>query len=177
MALTSATLATIAVGVSAAGTGYQIYQGQRAQRAQERAAEVQRRQRDAEAARQRKQQIAEARRRRAAIENTAAQTGTEGSSGELGATGNLQTQLGESTGFAARGARRASIFESFQQKANRASTQAQIGGAVAGIASSAGGLFSSPGSPPQGPRRAGGQSMAPQSSGFIPANTPGRSIF
>lgn len=166
-----------ALAVAAVGTGYQVYQGQRAQKAQERAADVQRRQREAEQSRQRKQQIAEARRRRAMVENVAGQTGTQGSSGELGATGNLQTQLGENLGFSEMGARRASIFEGFQKKAGRAQTQANIGGAVSSLSLNASGMFASPGGPPSGPRRAGGQSQLPQSSGFIPSNTPGRSIF
>ena len=105
-----ATTAIAAVGLLV-GTGSTVV----AQRQQKKARRSQQRIADLQADRQRRAQLREARIRRAQVENIAAQTGTAESSGEIGATGAIQSQLASNLSF----------LDQTQTLSNRASSALQ----------------------------------------------------
>lgn len=111
---------TIGLIVSAIGTGASLAAGQEARSdakqsraAQEKAASEQRAQNAAQSAQERRQQIREERVRRARILQSSENTGASGSSGEIGATASLSTQLSSNIGInlgRLQGAENLSIF-------------------------------------------------------------------
>ena len=92
---------------------YQYKAGKEQQKAQR----EQRASNEAEAARERRMQIREERLRRAAILNSAEQTGTAGSSGEIGSAAALATALGSNLGMNSGRLQRAQNISIFQQNA------------------------------------------------------------
>lgn len=99
-------IAAVAVGVSAVGTVMQMEAAKDAKKAQSQAAEEQSKanaeqkaQNAAQAAAARRQAIREERVKRARVMQAATNTGVSQSSGEMGATGSLSTQLGANLGF------------------------------------------------------------------------------
>lgn len=150
-----ATGAIILGGIAAAGTAYNIYQGRQANKAQKRAAGIQRRQAAAEEARARRAQIAEARRKRATVVNNAVAGGVQESSGFTGGLGSLRSQLGGNLGFMDQSSARSSMFERFVGKANSATQKANIGSAVAGVAMQGASMFGAPSAASASARQAG----------------------
>lgn len=95
-----------------------------------------------QAAREKRQQIREERIRRAQILQASENTGVAGSSGEMGATGNLSTQLSANLGFTSGQQRHASNMSIFQQKEADALGRGQMWAGVGNISSS---IFSASG--------------------------------
>lgn len=150
MAIATGTIAMIGLAVSVAGAGLSYYQGRQAANAQRKAADEAKaanaRQasiQSAQAAQEQRQQIREERIRRAQIENNAALTGTQGSSGELGALGNLATNLSGNLGMNSAMIAAGQEITGFRQRQADYNTQAQsrsnmssLWGSVSGIGSS-----------------------------------------
>lgn len=158
-----AALSSIAVaGLAVAGvsTAASIQQGRQSRKASQRAADEQskiaseqRAQNASSAAAERRQQIREERVRRGAIMNAAANTGTAGSSGVIGAVGSLSTQLSSNmganqgaimrgqriSGYAQNAANYNTSAANFNQNAN---TLGQVAGLGTSIFSAAGGFES-----------------------------------
>lgn len=100
------TLAMVGLAVAAVGTAGSLYMqsqansaAQDAAKAQRKAAGVQVAQNASQAAAERRQQAREERIKRAQIMQAAENTGTASSSGEVGALGGMNTQLGANIGF------------------------------------------------------------------------------
>ena len=158
MGLETATLAAIGLAVSAGGAVMQASAQSDAKKAQRNAAEEQRKVRAeekaqlaAKAANERRQQIREERVRRAQVIQSSENTGVSGSSGEMGATANLATQLGANIGYnvgAIASANKATQYAqnsadflgSAQNSMSRANTWGSVGGLGTSIFSSSGGF-------------------------------------
>ena len=130
--LTPVALGWLGLGAAAVGTVASISQGQAARRDAERAANEQKKINAEQAAantmqfeRERRQQVREERIRRSQILNTAAQTGTEGSSGEAGAIGGMSSNLGANMGTNQASLVRGQTITGFAQKAADYQTQSQ----------------------------------------------------
>lgn len=161
------TLAWVGLAVAAGGTALNYTQQRRAQAAQKRAADDQRKgnavqsaQQGQQAAQERRQQIREERIKRASILNSSENSGASGSSGEMGATGGMATQLGANLGANGSSILAGQQITGFAQSSannmqSAASSQgrAQMFGQVAGIGSSmfgsAGGWQTIFGKPPK----------------------------
>lgn len=89
----------VAAGVGVAGTAVGIHKSREAAEDQRKAQDVQQRIADVEAQRKRALALRQARIQRARIENVAAQTGSEGSSGAIGATQSISTQTNANLSF------------------------------------------------------------------------------
>lgn len=151
---------TIIAGASlalSAGGAYMSYQQQRqASKAQDRAAEEQRgiqgeqKAANAEAAAaERRQQVREARIRRAQILQSAENTGTAASSGEVGALSSLSTQLNTNLGTNASSLNRAGRISNMSQRAADAGSQANQhmmnAGVYQGLSNLGGSIFQASG--------------------------------
>lgn len=152
------TIAMIGLAVSAAGTVASVSKQREAQQSQRQAAEEQRKVRAeqkaqlaSEAANERRQQIREERVRRAQVIQASENTGVAGSSGEMGAVGNLATQLGTNIGFNVGSIARANriseasqnaadLLGSAQNSLTKANTWGSVSGLGMSIFSSAGGF-------------------------------------
>ena len=123
MAISAAVVAVAAVGAA--------YESNQARRQQERANAEQVAGNKSEAMRERRMQMREERIRRASIMQASEATGTEGSSGEIGALGSLTTTLQSNIGTNLGRLQTAQNISIFQQKAadalNRAETYQAIG--------------------------------------------------
>ena len=156
-ALTGTIIAIAGLAVSAGAAYAQYENGKDAQRAQQQAADEQRKARGEEAAinaakasQERRQQIRDERIRRGQIVNASANTGTSDSSGMAGALGSMSTQLGANMGFnqgmymagqrIGRHNQNAADFNAnAQSAANRASMWGSVGGVGQSIFGAAGG--------------------------------------
>ncbi|QXN67701.1 hypothetical protein [Vibrio phage VP41s3] len=89
----------VAAGVGVAGTVYGVAQSHKAAEAQEEAQDVQQRIAEVEAQRKRALALRQARIQRSRIQNVAAQTGTGGSSGAIGAVQSISSQTNANLSF------------------------------------------------------------------------------
>ena len=126
MGMDPVTLGYMAVATLAAGTVVSADQQSRGRKVQRQGAEVQRAQNASEAARELRQQVREERIKRARILQSASNTGTAGSSGELGAISNISTNLGANLGANAGNINRANQISIFEQKAADLFSNAQL---------------------------------------------------
>lgn len=108
-----------------------------------------------QAAQERRQQIREERVRRARILQAGENTGSESSSGEMGALGSLSTQLGANIGFnlgqISSAGRRSDLLQAgadFMTQSRGFLTNAQYGQQAASIFGTLGGAFGKTSSPP-----------------------------
>lgn len=98
MGLEAATLAAITAGTTVVTTAYSISQNQKAKAEQKKQQGIQRASNLAQQQEERRRQIREERIKRARVLQSAENTGTAGSSGELGGIGSLATQLSNNIG-------------------------------------------------------------------------------
>lgn len=151
------TIAMVGLAVSAAGTAFSIYSQAQAQDSAEKAANEQRKagawtaaQQAQQASAERRQQAREERIKRAQILNSAANTGTQASSGESGAVMGMGTQLGVNLGVNQSAINTGQIIGGINQRAadfntsannwsNNASLGSQFGGLGTSMFSAAGG--------------------------------------
>lgn len=124
-------IASLAVGVM--GAMNQADAAKAAQEAQEDARKEQKAANAAQAAQERRQQIREERIKRARILQASANTGTSESSGELGATSNLASQLGGNIGFNLGQINHANKTSDYLQKASDFQTSANNWGAISNV--------------------------------------------
>lgn len=161
------TLAWVGLAVAAGSAVVSYSQQRRAQAAQERAADDQRRgnavqsaQQSQQAAQERRQQIREERIKRASILNSAENSGASGSSGEMGATGGMSTQLGSNLGANGSSILAGQAITGFSQSAannmqaaqtaqGRASMWGQVGQIGSSMFGQAGGWQTIFGNPPK----------------------------
>lgn len=157
------TVAVAGLVVAAVGTAASIQQGaearkdqKRARREQDAARGEQAAQGAAEAAQARRQQVREERIKRAQILQAAANTGTAGSTGMLGAVGGMQTQLGSNMGLSQGNVDRGQRIGVYNQNAanfmGESQTHANRAGMYGSMASFGFGLYNS------GQPKAGAQS-------------------
>ena len=147
MGLEIGTIALIAGAVGAVGSttagiiaGNQQRAAQRhAQDLQTQAQEVQQADNAAKAAQERRQQIRDERIRQARVQQAAVNTGTEGSSGELGALGSITTQTQANVGFNLGAISRGNQITQLNQGAANAIAQGQQDAA---LTSNIGSIFS-----------------------------------
>ena len=151
MAVLAPILPYLAAGAAVVGTAVSIDQQRQAgnaqkdaRRAQENAKAEQQAQQNAEAAQSRRQQVREARIKRAQILQASENTGTAGSSGEIGAGGGIGTQLSSNMGFSQGNIERSQRIGGFmqesanfmgdaQQHANNAQMASQLGSFTSNI--------------------------------------------
>jgi uncharacterized membrane protein YccC len=134
MGIDPVTLSLIAVATAVAGTGYSIYQGEKANEAQKNANNLQRKQQDLQAARERSQAIRQTRIAQAQAQNAAASQNVSGSSAAQGGQASIQSQLASNLSF----------LDQWNSFSDQASTQlgkmrnaeykSQIGSQVSGLA-------------------------------------------
>lgn len=93
------TVPMLALGVAAAGTGYSIYSGERANAAGKKANQAQRAQNDLQAARQKRDAIRAARLASAQATAAAESQGVQNSSSAQGGQGSIISQLGSNLSF------------------------------------------------------------------------------
>ena len=118
--------------VAAAATLYSVYQTNEARKEQRRAGNEQRAQNKAESMRERRNQIREQRIREAAILQSSQASGTTGSSGEIGALGNISTNLADNISTNIGRLQTAQNISIFQQRAADAMNRAETARAIAG---------------------------------------------
>lgn len=140
MAAVTSVVAIAGLALAAAGTAMSYSQQRRAAANQARAEEEQRKaqqeesaSRASQAAAERRQQIRDQRIRRGQIEQAAANTGTQDSSGEGGALGSLSTQLSANLGMNEAGFQRGQRISVFNQNAANAMGDARVNQARAGM--------------------------------------------
>lgn len=121
--------------VAAVATVYSAYQTNEARKDQKRAANEQRAQNQAESMRERRNQIREERIRQGMILQASQGAGTTESSGEIGAIGNLSTNLNSNIGTNLGRLQTATNISIFQQKAADALSRAELGRQVTQLAS------------------------------------------
>ncbi len=143
----------ISAVAAVAGTGYSIYQGQKAAGAQKKAAQTAAKQEALQNQRQRRQAIREARIKQAAAVNQAVQTGAGTTSGIAGGIGGLQSQLGSNLGYSSQQGGLSNLISKYNQQVIDAQGQAALGQGIATLGGTAfkffagGGGFGSGGSP------------------------------
>lgn len=140
MGLEVATLTAIA---SASTTAYSISQNRQAQKAQKRAGEVQAAQNKAQEMEERRRQIREERIKRARVEQASTNTGTAGSSGELGAVGGLATNLNANVGANMASVFQGGLLSAAAQDSADAQSNARMGSFLGQLAPTAIGLGAS----------------------------------
>lgn len=152
------TLAWVGLAISAGSAAVSYTQQRKAGKDAERSAQEQRKARAEQSAMQtqqfqneRRQQLREERIRRAQIMNSAAQTGTAGGSGEMGALGALSTNLGANMGQNQSMLQSGQLITGFNQRAADFSSMAQSHNNKASMWGNIGGL---------------GQNMFNQAGGF-----------
>ncbi len=128
-----AVLPIAAFAVAAVGTGYSIYAGERANKAQRRATRAQRRIADMQAARQKREAIRSARISYANAQQAAANQGVSSSSGSEGGLSSISSQLQSNLSFLDKGGFFSDLASSELGRAQAFSNQAQLGGAIAGL--------------------------------------------
>lgn len=151
MAVLAPILPYLAAGAAVVGTAASIDQNRKsanaqkdARKQQENARAEQQAQQNAEAAQARRQQIREARIKRAQILQASANSGTEGSSGEIGAVGGMNTALGSNIGLSQANIERSQRIGGFMQEsanfmgdaqahANRGQMASQLGNFTSNI--------------------------------------------
>lgn len=141
-------IAAAALALNVVGAINQADAAKKAKDAQEDAQREQRAANAAQAAQERRQQIREERIKRARIVQASSNTGVSESSGEIGATGGLATQLGGNIGFNLGQLAHAQRTSESLQKASDYQTSAANWGAIGGVGRSifsltAGSLFQS----------------------------------
>lgn len=138
------TVGLVVAAVGAAATAYGTVEQQRAGKkrssAEKEAREISSAQQKQQEAEQRRQAIREQRVRQAQIEQAASNTGSSGSSGEVGAVSGTQTVTGANIAFGQSTALAAQGTSAQMQNAANASLKGQIAGGIAGLGSSAIGL-------------------------------------
>lgn len=132
------TAALVVAAVSAAATVYSTQQqasaARKSSRAQKEAADISAAQQSTEQAEQRRQQIRQERIKRGQIAQASANTGVSGSSGELGSTSALGTNMGNNLAISSGRVNTANAISSQNQRAADASVQSANAGAIGGIA-------------------------------------------
>lgn len=144
MGIVEGTLLVLAV----VGTAASIQQQQQARKEQKKARNESEAMAAERANAERRQQIREERIRRAQVEQAAANTGTQGSSGELGAAGNLASTLASNLGFNFNQATHASSISAFNQNAADKMGRGQLYGQLGSLAASGASIFGAPKSTP-----------------------------
>lgn len=137
MAAASTILVAGGLALAVAGTGVQFVAGRRQAKAQEDAAEQQRAIQQLEQRRQRRRVLRERRIARAQTQNVAAQTGAQGSSGELGGLTSLEAQAGFETGVLTASESASSNIFAANRRAARAGQLGSIGQGMASIGGTA----------------------------------------
>lgn len=122
-----------ALVVAAAGTASSVENSRRAASQQHATAELQKNSQEAADAEMRRQRVREERVKRAQILQLAEGTGTTASSGAIGATDSLTTQVGSSFAFQTGQAQAASDIGAEQQGAANSMFHAQVAGTVGGL--------------------------------------------
>jgi hypothetical protein len=123
----------VAAGAGVVGTAVGVSQSHKATQETEKAQEAQQRIADVEAQRKRDLALRQSRIQRARIENVAAQTGTEGSAGAMGAVQSISSQTNANLSFLDTTRQLATQASTYRQRAADASSRAQIGGALSKI--------------------------------------------
>lgn len=131
MGLDPVTIGYLATAVI--GTAVSYDQNKKAQAAQEEAKEISSAQQKAEAIRARRQSARQARVRRAQIEQAAANTGTGGSSGELGAVSAIASQQAGVASYLTGSEVAASAISAQNQRAADSNFRSQLSGQVASL--------------------------------------------
>lgn len=144
MGIVEGTLLVLAV----VGTAASIQQQQQARKEQKKARNESEAMAAERANAERRQQIREERIRRAQVEQAAANTGTQGSSGEMGAAGNLASTLASNLGFNFNQATHASSISAFNQSAADKMGRGQLYGQLGSLAASGASIFGAPKSTP-----------------------------
>ena len=128
-----------AAAVALFTTGVSMQQQAQATRSQRKASAAQQRIADAQTAREKRGQVREARIRRAEVISQAEATGASGSSGEMGATSSIQSQLGSNLGHlnyvqgqAQYASRQLQQAANFQSNANTAQAVSNLAGKFVG---------------------------------------------
>jgi len=138
----------IAIAASATTTAYSIDQNQKAKAEQKKQQQIQRAGNLAQQQEERRRQIREERIKRARILQSAENTGTAGSSGELGGIGSLATQLsnniGANLGIIDRANQMSASAQSEASAKVNAGISSQIGQMAPGLITSGASIFSQP---------------------------------
>lgn len=132
MGLDPVTIGYLATAV--VGTAVSYDQNKRSMAAQEESQEISSAQQKSEAIRARRQSARQARVRRAQIEQAAANTGTGGSSGELGAVSAIASQQAGVASYFAGSEVAASAISAQNQRAADSAFRSQLAGQVANLA-------------------------------------------
>jgi len=139
------TVGVIGAVAAVAGTTASVVAGNQQRAAQRHAADLQtqaqnesRADNAAKAAQERRQQVRDERIRRARVEQASVNTGTEGSSGELGALSSITTQTNSNIGFNLGALNRADNISIFNQEA---ADTLQAGRDSAGFTQNVGSIF------------------------------------
>lgn len=125
------------LAVAALASAGSIVEQRKAQKAQEKANRVRRRQARAETIREKRRQLQQARLQQSLVSNVAAQTGTQGSSSAVQAKGSTQTQAGTNISFLDQSFQRSSSIFRQENRASRAQFRAGIFSTIASLASGA----------------------------------------
>ena len=136
---------TLIIG-SLVGTTSSIVQGQKANKAQERAQKIQQKQQAMQTARERRKQIRAARQSQAELRATAFAQGTAQTSRTAGISGNIAQEKAGNLNFIDQTSAFTSAIGQQNIKATRAQSQANTYGAIAGLSMQAAGsgLFDKP---------------------------------
>lgn len=132
-----AALITMAV----VGTAASIQQQQQARKEQKKARAESEAMNAERANAERRQQIREERIRRAQVEQAAVNTGTQGSSGEMGAMGNLSSTLASNIGFNFSQVAHANAISAFNQSAVDKAGRGQLYGQLGSLALTGASIF------------------------------------
>lgn len=148
MGLEAATLAAITAGTTVVTTAYSISQNQKAKSEQKKQQNIQRASNLAQQQEERRRQIREERIKRARVLQSAENTGTAGSSGELGGIGSLATQLsnniGANLGIIDRANQMSASAQSEASAKVNAGISSQIGQMAPGLITLGDSIFSQP---------------------------------
>jgi hypothetical protein len=130
------TMAYVAIAVATVSTVYSIDQSQKAAKAQKEASRKQQAMQQLEASKNRQAAVKESRARRAQLQAQASDQGVVGSSGLGGAVSSSVANLGSNISFQNTQTAFNQSIASSQEDALQAQANAQMGGQIAGFASS-----------------------------------------
>ena len=136
------TLAVASLAVAVVGTGASIVQGEKAQSAQKKARDVQTAQTQVNKQNAIRDQVRQQRVKAAQIQQASSNTGVVGSSGELGSTSSLGSQVGNNIGSLNEQGNTSTAISNNLQNAASASAKAATFGQVAQIGAQGFSIFS-----------------------------------
>lgn len=143
-------LEVIASIVAITATAASIQQQGQAAKAQKKMRNEEKARNTAQQMAERRQQVREERIKRARVMQAAENTGTAGSSGELGAVSSIGSQLGANLGFNQSMIESGNRISGYAQQAANAQTNASVFNSIAGMSGNVGSIFgSSPTAPDQ----------------------------